>query len=66
MTLNGILDILRSIVDITLVWVIFYYILKNIKNNPSTYPILLDFYCIYEDLDYPHKYNSWKDIVDKF
>ena len=40
--------------------------LKNIKNNPSTYPILLDFYCIYEDLDYPHKYNSWKDIVDKF
>ncbi len=33
MTLNGILDILRSIVDITLVWAIFYYILKNFKNN---------------------------------
>ena len=33
MTWNGILDILRSIVDITLVWVIFYYILKNFKNN---------------------------------
>lgn len=33
MTLNGIIDILKTIVDITLVWIIFYYILKNFKNN---------------------------------
>ena len=33
MTWNGISDILKSIVDITLVWAIFYYILKNFKNN---------------------------------
>ena len=33
MTWNGILDILRTIVDIALVWMMFYYILKNFKNN---------------------------------
>lgn len=33
MTWNGILDILRIIVDIALVWMMFYYILKNFKNN---------------------------------
>ncbi len=33
MTWNGILDILKTIVDIALVWIMFYYILKNFKNN---------------------------------
>ena len=32
-TLNDILTIVRELVDISLVWFIFYYILKNIKNN---------------------------------
>ena len=32
-TMSDILTILRKIVDISLVWFIFYYILKNIKNN---------------------------------
>jgi diadenylate cyclase len=31
--MSDILTILRKIVDISLVWFIFYYILKNIKNN---------------------------------
>ena len=33
MTIDGILSIIRDIVDILIVWFIFYYILKNIKNN---------------------------------
>jgi len=32
-TLSDVLTVLRKIVDITLVWLIFYFILKNIKNN---------------------------------
>ena len=32
-TVTDILSILRKLVDISLVWFIFYYILKNIKNN---------------------------------
>ena len=32
-TLTDVLTVLRKIVDITLVWLIFYFILKNIKNN---------------------------------
>ncbi len=32
-TMSDILNIARKIVDIFLVWFIFYYILKNIKNN---------------------------------
>ncbi|MBQ6497809.1 MAG: diadenylate cyclase CdaA [Bacilli bacterium] len=32
-TMSDVLTILRKIVDISLVWFIFYYILKNIKNN---------------------------------
>ena len=32
-TWNDVLTILRKIADITLVWLIFYFILKNIKNN---------------------------------
>lgn len=31
--LSDILNVLRKLVDISLVWFIFYYILKNIKNN---------------------------------
>jgi len=30
---NNILDILRNILDVLLVWLMFYFILKNIKNN---------------------------------
>ena len=33
MTLDSILGILRNIVDITIVWIMFYYLLKNFKNN---------------------------------
>ena len=32
-TMSDVVTILRKIVDISLVWFIFYYILKNIKNN---------------------------------
>ena len=32
-TITDILNVARKIVDISLVWFIFYYILKNIKNN---------------------------------
>ena len=32
-TLSDILTIIRKIVDISLVWLIVYFILKNIKNN---------------------------------
>ena len=40
--------------------------LKNIKTNGSRFPILLDIYDVYKDLEYKHKYRSWKEIVDKF
>ena len=33
MTIDGILSIISKITDILIVWFIFYYILKNIKNN---------------------------------
>ena len=33
MIIDNVLDILRNILDILLVWLLFYYILKNIKNN---------------------------------
>ena len=32
-TMTDVLSILRNLIDISLVWLIFYYILKNIKNN---------------------------------
>ncbi len=32
-TLSDIINVIRKLVDISLVWFIFYYILKNIKNN---------------------------------
>ena len=32
-TWNDVLTVVRKIADITLVWLIFYFILKNIKNN---------------------------------
>lgn len=33
MTLDSVLVILRAIIDISLVWMVIYFILKNIKNN---------------------------------
>ncbi len=33
MTLDSVLKIVKNIVDISLVWLIIYYILKNIRNN---------------------------------
>ena len=30
---NDLVTILRKIVDVSIVWFVFYYILKNIKNN---------------------------------
>ncbi|MGM9881539.1 MAG: diadenylate cyclase CdaA [Bacilli bacterium] len=33
MTVNSILVILQKIIDISLVWIIVYFVLKNIKNN---------------------------------
>ena len=33
MIIDNILDIIRSIVDVLLVWFMFYFILKNIRNN---------------------------------
>ncbi len=32
-TLSDVLNVIRKIVDISLVWLIFYYMLKNIRNN---------------------------------
>lgn len=32
-TLSDVLAVIRKIIDISLVWLIFYFILKNIKNN---------------------------------
>ena len=31
--IDSILTILRALIDISLVWIIVYYVLKNIKNN---------------------------------
>lgn len=33
MTLDSVLVILRAIIDISLIWMVIYFILKNIKNN---------------------------------
>ncbi len=33
MIIDNVLDILRNVLDILLVWLLFYYILKNIKSN---------------------------------
>ncbi len=33
MTLASVLDIVKKVLDITIVWIMFYYIFKNIKNN---------------------------------
>lgn len=33
MTLQTIWNVFAKIIDISLVWLMFYYILKNIKNN---------------------------------
>ena len=33
MATNSIITILQKIIDISLVWVLIYFVLKNIKNN---------------------------------
>ena len=33
MTLDSVIVIVKKIIDISLVWILFYYILKNIRNN---------------------------------
>lgn len=33
MTLDSVIVIIKKIIDISLVWLIFYYVLKNIRNN---------------------------------
>ena len=33
MTLNSILTIIQKIIDISLVWLVFYFLLKNLRNN---------------------------------
>ena len=33
MTIDNIVDIIKKIIDISLVWLAIYYILKNIRNN---------------------------------
>ena len=33
MTLNSVINMLKALVDISLVWMIIYFILKNLKNN---------------------------------
>ena len=33
MTINSVLTIIQTIVDITLVWMLIYFVLKNLKNN---------------------------------
>ena len=33
MTLDSVWTILRNVIDIAIVWVVFYYLLKNFKNN---------------------------------
>ena len=35
MTLQTIWNVFTKIIDISVVWLMFYYILKNIKNNVS-------------------------------
>ena len=33
MTINSVLTIIQTIVDISLVWMLIYFVLKNLKNN---------------------------------
>ena len=33
MTIDSIITIIKKIIDISLVWLAFYYVLKNIRNN---------------------------------
>lgn len=44
MTLDSVLVILRAIIDISLVWMVIYFILKNIKNNVK---MILLFKCVF-------------------
>ena len=33
MTISSLWDIITKIIDISIVWFMFYYLLKNLKNN---------------------------------
>ena len=33
MTVDGIIELLRKLVDVLIVWLVFYYILKNLRKN---------------------------------
>ena len=33
MSFNSIITILQKIIDVSLVWVLIYFVLKNLKNN---------------------------------
>lgn len=44
MTLANIWDIITKIIDIGIVWLVFYFILKNIKNNIKMVLFLKVFY----------------------
>ena len=33
MTLNSLLTIIQKIIDFSLVWLVFYFLLKNLRNN---------------------------------
>ena len=32
-TVTDVISIIQKVIDVSLVWLIFYFILKNIKNN---------------------------------
>ena len=40
MTINGVLSILKNLIDVSLVWIFIYAILKNLKNNIKMVMIL--------------------------
>ena len=40
MTINGVLSILKNLIDVSLVWIFIYVILKNLKNNIKMVMIL--------------------------
>ena len=33
MTIDGTIELLRKLVDVLIVWLVFYYILKNLRKN---------------------------------
>ena len=35
MTVSGMLSILKNLIDVSIVWILIYAVLKNLKNNVS-------------------------------